>query len=161
MQLCIDLFDQIGGLAEFIKIDLQSNYHQLRIQDEDVPKIAFRAWYRHYKFLVIPFGLTNPLTRLNRVFHLYVDQFVIVCVDDILIYLRSKEEHETHFRIALQTLQEHCLYAKLSKCKFWLFEVIFLRHVVSAARIMVDLAKVEAIFEMRVTYHTTEIWSFL
>ena len=97
----------------------------------------------------MPFGLTNAPTAfmdlMNQVFQPYLDQFVIVFVDDILIYSRSKEEHETHLRTALQTLRDHRLYAKLSKCEFWLSEVVFLGHVVSAAGIAVDLAKVEGV----------------
>ena len=144
-----DLFDQLGGAAVYSKIDLRSGYHQLRIRDEDVPKTALRTRYKHYEFLVMPFGLTNAPTAfmdlMNQVFQPYLDQFVIVFVDDILIYSRSKEEHETHLRTALQTLRDHRLYAKLSKCEFWLSEVVFLGHVVSAAGIAVDLAKVEGV----------------
>ena len=104
----------------FSKIDIRSGYHQLRIWEEDVPKTAFRTRYGHYEILVMPFGLTNApavfMDLLNRVFQPYLDQFVIVFVDDILINSRSRQEHEGHLRTALQTLRAHRLYAKLSKC---------------------------------------------
>ncbi|XP_019244366.1 PREDICTED: uncharacterized protein LOC109224233 [Nicotiana attenuata] len=117
-----DLFDQFQGARVFSKIDLQSGYHQLRIRASDVPKTAFRTRYRHYEFLVVSFGLTNaPATfmdLMNRVFRPYLDSFVIVFIDDILIYSRSQEEHEQHLRVVLQTLRDSQLYAKFSKCEF-------------------------------------------
>ena len=117
-----DLFDQLQGATVFSKIDLHSDYHQLKIRDADVPKTAFRTRYGHYELLVMPFGLTNaPATfmdLMNKVFHLYLDQFVIVFIDDILIYSHSKEEHAEHLRIALQTLRHWWPYAKFRKCQF-------------------------------------------
>ena len=111
----------------FFKIDLRSGYHQVRIHDEDVYKIAFRSRYGHYEFLVMPFGLTNApvafMDLMNRVFRPFLDQFVIVFIDDVLIYSRSEEEHEQHLRLVLQTLREHQLYAKFSKCEFWLEQI--------------------------------------
>ena len=120
---CIDdLFDQLQGACVFLKIDLRSGYHQLRIRDEDVYKIAFCSKYGHYEFLLMPFGLTNApaafMDLMNRVFRSFLDQFVIVFIDDVLVYSRSKEEHEQHLRLALKTLREHQLYAKFSKCEF-------------------------------------------
>ena len=116
-----DLFDQLQGAKVFFKIDLRSGYHQLRVPDEDVSKTAFRTRYRHFEFLVMPFGLTNAPTAfmdlMNRIFRPYLDQFVIVFIDDILIYSGSGEEHAEHLRIVLQTMQEHWLYGKLSKCQ--------------------------------------------
>ena len=112
------------GTEYFFKIDLQSGYHQLRIRKEDILKTAFRTRYGHYEFLVLPFGLTNApaafMDLMNRVFKPYLDRFVIIFIDDILIYSKSQAEHEQHLRIILQTLREHQLYAKLSKCNFWL-----------------------------------------
>ena len=115
-----DLFDQLKGAKVFSKIDLRSGYHQLRIKDEDIPKTAFRTRYGHYEFTVMPFGLTNApaafMDLMNRVFRRHLDEFVIVFIDDILIYSKSPEEHEEHLRIVLQTLKENQLYAKFSKC---------------------------------------------
>ena len=130
-----DLFDQLRGARCFSKIDLRTGYHQLRVREQDIPKTAFHASRGLYEFVVMPFGLTNApaafMDLMNRIFHLYLDQFIIVFVDDILIYSSSEAEHEHHLRIALQTLREHRLYAKFSKCEFWMSEVNFLGHVVS------------------------------
>ena len=125
-----DLFDQLQGARIFSKIDLRSGYHQLRIRETDIPKTAFRTRYGHYEFLVMPFGLTNApaafMDLMNRVFHPYLDQFVIVFINDILVYSKSVEEHALHLQIVLQTLRDRQQYAKFSKCEFWLNEVIFL-----------------------------------
>ncbi|XP_038976913.1 uncharacterized protein LOC120107632 [Phoenix dactylifera] len=130
-----DLFDQLQGAQIFSKIDLRSGYHQLKIRAEDVPKTAFQIRYGHYEFLVMSFGLTNApaafMDLMNRAFKQYLDHFVIVFIDDILIYSMSKEEHEDHLRKVLQTLREKKLYAKLSKCEFWLDNIAFLGHVIS------------------------------
>ena len=160
-----DLFDQLQGAKVFSKIDLRSGYHQLRVHDEDVPKTAFRTRYGHFEFLVMPFGLTNAPTAfmdlMNRIFRPYLDQFVIVFIDDILIYSGSGEEYAEHLRIILQTLREHRLYAKLSKCQFWLDSVAFLGHIVSAEGVSVDPQKVEAILNWKPPTSVTEIRSFL
>ena len=117
-----DLFDQLHGAQVFSKIDLRSDYHQLKIKGEDIPKTAFQTRYDHYEFLVMSFGLTNApaafMDLMNRVFHEYLDRFVIVFIDDILIYSKSQEEHDEHLRIVLQILRERKLYAKLKKCEF-------------------------------------------
>ena len=130
-----DLFDQLKGASIFSKIDLRSGYHQLRIKDVDVHKTTFRAQYGHYEFLVMPFGLTNApvafMDLMNRVFRPYVDQFVVVFIDDILVYSKDRENHDTHLRVVLENLRKEQLYAKLSKCEFWLNEVSFLGHIVS------------------------------
>ena len=160
-----DLFDQLQGAKVFSKIDLRSGYHQLRVHDDDVPKTAFRTWYGHFEFLVMPFGLTNApaafMDLMNRIFRPYLDQFVIVFIDDILIYSGSEEEHVEHLRIVLQILREHRLYAKLSKCQFWLDSVAFLGHIVSAEGVSVDQQKVEAILNWKPPTSVTEIRSFL
>ena len=133
----------------YSKIDLCTSYHQLRVRETDIPKTAFRTRYGHFEFTVMPFGLTNALAAfmdlMHRMFQPYLDQFVVVFVDDILIYSQSEWEHEYHLRIVLQLLRDHHLYAKFSKCKFWLTEVRFLGHVVSAPGVSVDLEKVETV----------------
>ena len=143
-----DLFYQLHGAKVFSNIDLRSGYHQLRIRESDVPKTAFRTRYGHYEFLVMSFGLTNAPTKfmdlMNRVFRPYLDRFVIVFIDDILVYSRSESEHERHLDLVLQTLRRHQLYANFNKCEFWLSRVGFLWHVVSADGIYVDPQKVEA-----------------
>ena len=141
-----DLFDQLKGASVFSKIDLRSGYHQMRVKDEDVPKTAFRTRYGHFEFLVMPFGLTNApaafMDLMNRIFRPYLDRFVVVFIDDILIYSKNKEEHGEHLRIVLQTLRDHQLYAKFTKCQFWLSEVDFLGHVISVEGVRVDASKV-------------------
>ena len=106
----------------FSKIDLRSGYHQLKVKDEDVAKTAFRTRYGHYEFIVMPFGLTNApaafMSLMNNIFQPYLDQFVIIFIDDILVYSPSHEQHENHLRIVLQVLREKCLYGKFSKCEF-------------------------------------------
>ncbi|KAA0035602.1 pol protein [Cucumis melo var. makuwa] len=144
-----DLFDQLQGATVFSKIDLRSGYQQLRIKDGDVPKITFRSRYGHYEFIVMSFGLTNApavfMDLMNRVFREFLDTFVIVFIDDVLIYSKTEAEHEEHLRIVLQTLRDNKLYAKFSKCEFWLKQVSFLGHVVSKAGVSVDPAKIEAV----------------
>ena len=143
-----DLFDQLRGARVYSKIDLRTSYHQLRVRETDIPKIAFRTRYGHFEFIVMPFGLTNApaafIDLMHRVFQPYLDKFIVVFVDDILIYSQSEWEHEYHLRIVLQLLRDHQLYAKSSKCEFWFTEVRFLGHVVSASGVSVDLEKVEA-----------------
>ena len=160
-----DLFDQLKGAGVFSKIDLRSGYYQLRVKEGDVPKTAFRTRYGHYEFLVMPFGLTNApaafMDLMNRVFRPYVDQFVMVFIDDILVYSKDAQEHEQHLRIVLETLREKKLYAKLSKCDFWLNEVSFLGHIVSAEGIRVDPAKIEAVVNWKSPQNVTEVRSFL
>ena len=130
-----DLFDQLHGAAVFLKIDLRTGYHQLRIKKEDVQKTTFRTRYGHYEFTVMPFGLTNVsatfMDRMNRLFRPYIDKFMVVFIDDILIYSKNEKEHEEHLRIVLETLKEQQLYAKLKKCDFWMQSILFLGHVIS------------------------------
>ncbi|GJS29523.1 retrotransposon protein, putative, ty3-gypsy subclass [Tanacetum coccineum] len=118
-----DLFDQLQGSSVYSKIDLRSGYHQLRVREEDIPKTAFKT-YGHYEFQVMPFGLTNASTifmdLMNRVYKPYLDKFVIVFIDDILIYSKNKKEHEEHLKAILEWLKKEELYAKFSKCEFWL-----------------------------------------
>ena len=117
-----DLFDQLRGARVYSKIDLRTGYHQLRVRDTDIPKAAFRTHYGHFEFTVMPFGLMNApvafMDLMHRVFQPYLDQFVVVFVDDILIYSQSGWEHEYNLRIVLQLLRDHQLYTKFSKCEF-------------------------------------------
>ncbi|KAL4290851.1 hypothetical protein GQ457_14G016830 [Hibiscus cannabinus] len=135
LKIIDDLFDQLHGATIFSKIDLRSGYYQMKVKDSDVAKIAFRTRYGHYEFLVMPFGLTNAPAKfmdlMNRVFQTYLDQFVVVFIDDILVYSRSEAEHDDHLRIVLQNLKDNRLYVKLSKCEFWLSEVTFLGQKIS------------------------------
>ena len=160
-----DLFDQLQGARVFSKIDLRSGYHQLRIRESNIPKTAFRTRYGHYEFLVMSFGLTNAsavfMALMNRVFRPYLDRFVIVFIDDILVYSRSELEHERHLGLVLQILRQYHLYAKFSKCEFWLSRVGFLGHVVSVDDIYVDPQKVEAVANWEQPTTVTEVRSFL
>ncbi|GJU41094.1 putative reverse transcriptase domain-containing protein [Tanacetum coccineum] len=144
-----DLFDQLQGSSVYSKIDLRSGYHQLRVREEDIPKTAFRTRYGHYEFQVMPFGLTNApavfMDLMNRVCKLYLDKFVIFFIDDILIYSKNKQEHEEHLKIILELLKKEELYAKFSKCEFWIPKVQFLGHVIDSEGIHVDPAKIESI----------------
>ncbi|KAA3477172.1 DNA/RNA polymerases superfamily protein [Gossypium australe] len=160
-----DLFDQLKGATVFSKIDLGSGYYQLRVKEVDVPKIVFRARYGHYEFLVMPFGLTNALVvfmdLMNRIFPPYLDKFVVVFIDDILIYSHDGNEHAEHLRTVLQILRDNQLYAKFIKSKFWLKEVEFLGHIVLGDGIRVDPSKISAIVERKPPRNVTEVRSFL
>ncbi|GJX79276.1 putative nucleotidyltransferase, ribonuclease H [Tanacetum coccineum] len=160
-----DLFDQLQGVLYFSKIDLQSGYHQLRVHEDDIPKTVFRTRYGHFEFTVMPFGLTNApavfMDLMNRVCKPYLDKFVIVFIDDILVYSKSKEEHEVHLRLVLELLKKEKLYAKFSKCEFWLQEVQFLGHVVNQNGIHVDPSKIEAVKNWKAPTTPSEIRSFL
>jgi hypothetical protein len=140
------LFDQLVGAKVFSKVDLHSGYHQIKICPKDIPKIVFSTRYGLYEYLVMSFGLTNVpahfMYLMNSVFMLELDKFVMVFIDDILVYSKNEEEHEQHLWIILQRLHEYQLYAKFSKCAFWLIEVPFLRHIISAEGIAVDPSKV-------------------
>jgi hypothetical protein len=140
------LFDQLAGAQVFSKIDLCSSYHQIKICAKDIPKMPFPMRYELYEYLVMSFGLTNELAHfiylMNYVFMLELDKFVVVFIDDILVYSKSTEEHEEHLQVVLQRLRGHQLYAKFSKCEFWINEVLFLGHVISPEGITVDTGKV-------------------
>ncbi|GJV21580.1 reverse transcriptase domain-containing protein [Tanacetum coccineum] len=160
-----DLFDQLQGSCYFSKIDLRSGYHQLRVHEDDIPKTAFRTRYGHFEFTVMPFGLTNApavfMDLMNRVCKPYLDKFVIVFIDDILIYSKTKEDHEVHLGLVLELLRKEKLYAKFSKCEFWLQEVHFLGHVVNQNGIHVDPSKIEAVKNWKTPTTPSEIRSFL
>ena len=143
------MFDQLRGARVYSKIDLRTGYHQLRVREIDIPKTKFRMCYGHFEFTVMPFGLMNApaafMDLMHRVFQPYLDQFVVVFVDDIWIYSQLEWEHDHHLRIVLQLLRDHQLYVKFSKCEFWLTEVRFLGHMVLASGVSVDSEKVEAV----------------
>ncbi|GJS21218.1 hypothetical protein Tco_0449850 [Tanacetum coccineum] len=160
-----DLFDQLQGSSIYSKIDLRSGYHQLRVREEDIPKTAFRTRYGHYEFRVMPFGLTNApavfMDLMNRVCKPYLDKFVIMFIDNILIYSRNKKEHEEHLKTILELLKKEELYAKFSKCEFWINTVKFLGHVIDSSGIHVDPAKIEAVKNWASPTTPSEIRQFL
>ncbi|TYK22181.1 ty3-gypsy retrotransposon protein [Cucumis melo var. makuwa] len=160
-----DLFDQLQGATIFSKIDLRSGYHQLRIRDSDIPRTAFRSRYGHYEFIVMSFGLTNAPTifmdLMNRVFKDFLDTFVIVFIDDILIYSKTEAEHEEHLHQVLETLRANKLYAKFSKCEFWLKKVTFLGHVVSSyyRRFVEDFSRIVSLLTQLTRKGTPFVWN--
>lgn len=160
-----DLLDQLHGATVFSKIDLQSGYHQVRIATEDIPKTAFRTRYGHFEWTVMPFGLTNaPATfqaLMNSVLRPYLYRFVLVYLDDILIYSRTPEEHAEHLRLVLTALRAHKLYAKLSKCAFGKRQLGFVGHIISRAGIAMEPGKVEAIQKWPKPTNLTELQRFL
>ncbi|GJZ02595.1 putative reverse transcriptase domain-containing protein, partial [Tanacetum coccineum] len=160
-----DLFDQLQGSSVYSKIDLRSGYHQLRIKEEDIPITAFRTRYGHFEFQVMPFGLTNApavfMDLMNRVCKPYLDKFVIVFIDDILVYSKDEEEHGKHLKIILELLKKERLYAKFSKCDFWLDSVQFLGHVIDRNGVHVDPAKIKAIKNWAAPTTPTEVRQFL
>nr|GEW00162.1 putative reverse transcriptase domain-containing protein [Tanacetum cinerariifolium] len=160
-----DLFDQLQGSQFFSKIDLRSRYHQLRVHEDDIPNTAFRTRYGHFKFTVRPFGLTNStavfMNLMNKVCRPYLDMFMIVLIDDILIYFKTREEHVEHLRLVLGLLKKEKLYAKFSKCEFWLREVQFLMHVINGNGIHVDPSKIKVVKNWNAIRTLTEVCSFL
>ncbi|WVZ52630.1 hypothetical protein U9M48_003672 [Paspalum notatum var. saurae] len=159
------LFDQLAGGRVFSKIDLRFGYYQIKIKEEYIPKIAFSTRYGLYEYLVMSFGLTNApaffMYMMNSVFMNELNKFVVVFIDDILIYSKNEKEHEEHLRIVLTRLREHKFYAKFSKCDFWLKEVSFLGHILSEKRVAVDPSKVEDALNWKQPETVTEIRSFL
>jgi hypothetical protein len=159
------LFDQLSSAKVFSKVDLRSGYHQIRIRLEDVSKIAFSTRYGLYEYLVMSFGLINApahfMYLMNSIFMPELDKFVVVFIDDILIYSKSEEEHAQHLRVILQWLRDHQLYAKFSKCAFWLKEVPFLGHVISVEGIAVDPRKIQEVLNWKSPKSVTQIRSFL
>nr|GFB89331.1 putative reverse transcriptase domain-containing protein [Tanacetum cinerariifolium] len=160
-----DLFDQLQGLSVYSRIDFRFGYHQLRVREKDISITAFRTRYGHYEFQVMPFRLTNApvvfMDLMNQVFRPFLDKFVIMFIDDILIYSKNKEEHEEHLRIVLELLQKEKLYAKFSKCEFWLDYVKFLGHVINSQGVHVDPTKVEAIKNWTALKSPTKVRKFL
>ncbi|GJZ28999.1 putative reverse transcriptase domain-containing protein [Tanacetum coccineum] len=147
------------------RINLRSGYHQLRVRDEDIPKTAFRTRYGHYEFQVMPFGLTNApavfMDLMNRMCKPCLDKFVIVFIDDILIYSCNEEEHANHLRIILELLKKEELYAKFSKCEFWIHIVQFLGHLIDSQVLHVDPAKIKAVKNWETPTSPIEVRQFL
>ena len=149
----------------FSKIDLRSRYHQIKIRLEDIPKTAFSTRYGLYEYLVMSFGLTNApayfMYLMNSMFMPELDKFMVVFIDDILVYYENVKDHEEHLRVVLTRLREHKLYAKFSKCEFWLKKVPFLGHVLSEDGISVDLGKVQEVMDWKAPTLVHEVQSFL
>jgi hypothetical protein len=160
-----DLFDQLKGACVFLKIDLRSGYHQLKIRASDIPKTAFITRYGLYEYTVMSFELTNApayfMYLMNKVFIEYLDKFVVVFIDDILIFSKNEEEHDEHLRSVLQKLRENQLHAKLRKCEFWLKEVSFLGHIFSEGGISVDPSRVKGVLSWNAPQNVSDIQSFL
>jgi hypothetical protein len=146
-------------------LDLRFGYHQVRIKDQDINKTNFHTIYRHYEFVVIPFGLTNAqatfMSLMNNIFRQYLDKVIVVFIDDILVYSKTKEEHDEHLRIVLQTLRKHNLYTKFEKCDFNKKEIQYLGHVISSEGIVVDLENIKDIMEWPVPKNVADIQSFM
>jgi hypothetical protein len=160
-----DLLDQLHGATYFSKIDLQAGYHQIRVKQGDISKTAFRTKYGHFEWTVMPFGLTNApatfQTLMNSVLRPYLDKFVIVYLDDVLIYSRTLQEHLQHLRMVLTLLRKHKLYAKLSKCDFCQPQLPFLGHIITSNGIMMDPAKLDAVRQWPTPVTVTQLQSFL
>jgi hypothetical protein len=160
-----DLFDQMRGARVFSKIDLMSGYHQMKIRPSDIPKTTFSTHYGLYEFTVMSFSLTNApayfMNLMNKVFMEYLDRIIVVFIDDILIYSKNDSDHEEHLRMVLQKLRDNRLYAKFTKCEFWLDEVPFLGHMISKGGISVDPAKVKEIVGWKIPSLVTEVRSLL
>jgi hypothetical protein len=160
-----DLFDQMKGESVFSKIDLRSGYHHLKIRESDIPKTVFRTRYGLYEYTMMSFGLTNApayfMYLMNKVFMEYLDRFVVIFIDDILVFSKTMEEHEEHLRLVLEKLRSIQQYAKFNKCEFWLIEVTFLRHFISAGGVLVDPGKVKDVLNWVPPATVSEIRSFL
>src|SRR3954462_2691510 len=160
-----DLMDQIHGAQIFSKIDLRSGYNQIRIHPDDIEKTAFRTRYGHYEFRVMPFGLTNSpatfMTVMQDVFRPFLDKFVVIYIDDLLVFSKDRKEHESHLRQVFEVLRQNKLYGKIEKCTFFQEAVEYLGHIISPKGIATDPAKVEAIQSWPTPKNLKEVQSFL
>jgi hypothetical protein len=160
-----DLFDQMNGASVFLKIDWRSGYYQRKIRESDIPMTAFRTRYGLYEYNVMSFGLTNVpayfMYLMNKVFMEYLDKFVVVFIDDILVFSKTEEVHEKHLRLVLEKLRSNKLYAKFSKCEFWLTKLAFLGHVISTGGVSVDPGKIKDVLNLMPPTTASEIQSFL
>jgi hypothetical protein len=163
---CIDiLFDHLASAKVFSKVDLRLGHHQIKIHPKDVPKTAFSTRYGLYEYLVMSSGLTNAPTHfmylMNFIFMPELGKFVMVFIDGILIYSKNEKEHVQHLQVILQQLRDHQLYAKFTKCAFWLKEAPFLGHVISVKGIALDPSKVQEVLDWKPLKLVTQICSFL
>jgi hypothetical protein len=160
-----DMFDQMKGATGFSRIDLRSGNHQLRIKEEDIPKTTFKTRFGHYEFTILPLGLTNVpgvfMSSTNGVFQDYLEKFIQVFIDDILIYFRMMEEHDEHLRLVLHCLQENKLFGNFPKCSFYQSKIHYLGKVISSEGIIVDPTKVEAIIEWPAPMNIPKVRSFM
>jgi hypothetical protein len=160
-----DLFDQLQEATVFSKIDLRSGYHQLKVKEANIPKTTICMHYGQDGFLVMPFEVTNApsvfMDLMIQVFHMYLDWFVVVFIDDSLVYSINHEDHGEHLKTVLGILRENRLFAKFKKCEFWLEKVPFLGHVISKDGVAVDPSKIEAVMDWEQPTNVREIWSFL
>jgi hypothetical protein len=158
-------FYKVASAKVFSKVDLRSGYHQIKISPKDVPKTMFSTRYGLYEYLVMSFGLTNApahfMYLMNSIFMPELNKFIVVFIDGILVYSNNEEEHVQYLWVILQRLRDHQLYAKFSKCAFWLKEVPFLGHVISAEGIVVDLSKAQEVLDWKSPRSVTQIRSFL
>lgn len=163
--LIADLFDQLGGACYFSKLDLRSGYYQVRISEGDEAKTACVTRYGSYEFLVMPFGLTNApatfSTLMNKIFHPYLDKFVVVYLDDIVIHSQTLEDHVDHLKAVFSKLREHHLFVKKEKCSFAQNQVAFLGHIIKDGIIKMDESKVKAILDWEAPSNVKELRSFL
>jgi hypothetical protein len=160
-----DMFDKMNGAMVFSKIELRPGYHQLQIKVNDVPKTTLKTRFGHYKFIVLPFVLTNTpgvfMSLMKGVFHEYLDKFTQVFIGNIFIYSQTMEEHEEHLLLVLQCLRENKLYMKLSKCSFYQSKIHYLGNVISDKGIILDPTKVEVVMEWLVPTNVPEVCSFI
>jgi hypothetical protein len=159
------LFDQLAKARVFSKIDLRSGFHHIKIRPQDIQKTTFSTRYGLYEYLVMSFGLTNAPTYfmylMNMIFMPELDKFVVVFIDDILVYSKNEKDHEEHLTIILTRLRDHKLYAKFSKCEFWLKKVPFLGHILSKNAVSVDPSKVQEVMDWKAPTTVSEVRSFL
>jgi hypothetical protein len=159
------LFDQLAKVKVFSKIDLRSGYHQIKIRPQDIPKTAFSTRYGLYEYLVMSFGLTNTpayfMFPMNMVFMPELDKFVVVFIDDILVYSENEKDHEEHLKIVLTRLIDHKLYAKFSKCEFWLKNVPFIGHILSENRVSLIQVRCKRLWIGKAPTTVPEVRSFL